>query len=95
MTEKKFLNENIVPDYPTLRTIDSAGSIKLTLKKDKITIVTQEFHNCALFISQFPSVDSVGFEGEDALWSKAIKTELMQCLARTKAIIDFFISKKA
>jgi SanA protein len=86
----------ITLDYAGLRTLDSIIRSKEIFGQDKITIITQPFH-CyrALFISQFYNIDAVAIQAEGPSQEDALPVYVREYLARTKAVIDLYILKKA
>ena len=86
----------ITLDYAGLRTLDSIIRSKEIFGQDKLIIITQPFHSYrALFISQFYDIDAVALQTPELAYETGLKTYVREYFARTKAIIDLYILRKA
>lgn len=87
--------ERIVCDYAGLRTLDSVVRAKEIFGQNRITIVSQEFHNQrALFIARARGIDAVGYNARGVSGPVSWKTTLREHLARAKAVLDVYILNK-
>jgi SanA protein len=84
--------EVIYCDYAGLRTLDSIVRAKRIFSQDKITIVSQRFHNeRALFLAQQHGIDAIGLNAQDVPVSNALQTYLREILARVSAVLDCWV----
>ncbi len=76
-------------DYAGYRTFDSVVRCKDIFKQDKITIVSQDFHNArALYIAQKEGIEAISFAAQDVPVAYSYRTLMREYLARPKAVID-------
>lgn len=88
--------EDIIMDYAGFRTLDSVVRCKNIFGHNRVTIITQEFHNRrALFISQYYHMEAVGFEAKDADSFWVVKVQVREYLARARAVLDLYVLKTA
>lgn len=95
---KKALLERGVPeaaitmDYAGFRTLDSIIRARDVFGQDKLTVISQKFHNQrAIFIAKANGIEAVGFNAKTVSSKYAPKTYLREYLARVKAILDVYI----
>jgi SanA protein len=100
MTIKKDLINRGIPasvifaDYAGFRTFDSVIRSKKVFGQDKITIISQQFHNeRAIFIAKHNEIDAVAYNAKDLIGKYGLKTRVRERFARIKAILDVFILK--
>lgn len=94
-------NNAIISDYAGRRTLDSVLRSSEIFKQNKITIVSQKFHNeRAVFIARKNGIDAVAYNAdypykkyEENIWINT-KTFLRELLARDLAVYDFLTDKK-
>ena len=87
--------ERIYCDYAGFRTLDSVVRAKKVFMEDKITVISQAFHNQrAIFIGQAHGLDIVGYNARDVHARSALKTRCREQLARVKAVMDVAINKR-
>jgi len=93
---KKGVPESAITlDYAGFRTLDSVVRSKAVFGQQKITIISQKFHNQrALFIANRRGVTAVGYNAKDVSLRLGIKIRLREYLARCKAILDIIILNK-
>lgn len=93
---KKGIPESAISlDYAGFRTLDSVVRCKEVFGQQKITIVSQKFHNQrALFIANHRGIEAIAFNAEDVTLRYGFKTMLREYLARCKAILDIIILNK-
>jgi SanA protein len=76
-------------DNSGIRTLDSIVRAKRVYGLNKMTIISQEFHNRrALFFCSAYGIDAVGFNAEDVPLSEARRTFLREFLARIDAVLE-------
>jgi len=80
----------IVLDYAGFRTLDSVVRSKEVFQQERITVISQRFHNYrAAFVGKYYGVDVVAFNAKSPRrWDYPIYREY---LARPKAILDLYI----
>ncbi|HXC03665.1 MAG TPA: ElyC/SanA/YdcF family protein [Bacteroidia bacterium] len=82
----------ITLDYAGFRTLDSVVRCKKVFGADKITIISQKFHNQrALFIASSYGMDAVAFNAQDVPAQYALKTSVREYFARFKAVLDLYV----
>ncbi len=91
----------IISDYAGRRTLDSVIRSSEIFSQDKITIISQKFHNQrAIFIARKNGIDAIGFNAKypyennfENIFTNTW-TFLRELLARDLAIVDFITNKK-
>lgn len=87
--------EKIHLDYAGFRTLDSVVRAKEIFGQEKITIISQQFHNeRAIFLAQKKGLDAIGFNAQDVSGRYGLKVRIREYLARTKAFIDILLGVK-
>lgn len=91
----------IISDYAGRRTLDSVIRSNEIFQQDKITIISQKFHNeRAIFIARKNGIDAIAFNADYPYKNNFENifvntwTFLRELLARNLAIIDFLTNKK-
>jgi SanA protein len=91
----------IISDYAGRRTLDSVIRSSDIFQQDKITIVSQKFHNQrAIFIARKNGIDAIAFNAEYPYQNNFENifvntwTFMRELLARNLAVIDFLTNKK-
>ncbi len=87
---KKGIPENrIYCDYAGFRTLDSVVRCKEIFGQQKITIISQKFHNeRAVFIAKSKGIDAVGFAAKEIKGRYGLKVRIREKFARVKLILD-------
>jgi len=81
----------ITMDFAGLRTLDSVVRSKKIFQQERLTIVSQEFHNYrALFIANYYGIDAIAFNAQYPTQATS-KTLFREYLARVKAVLDLYI----
>ncbi|RYC69584.1 MULTISPECIES: SanA/YdcF family protein [Spirosoma] len=79
-------------DYAGYRTFDSVVRCKDVFNQEKITIISQNFHNArALFIGNHEGIEAIAFAAQDVPDGYSLKTLVREYLARPYAILDVFV----
>ncbi len=81
----------ITMDFAGLRTLDSVVRSNKIFQQQKLTIVSQEFHNYrALFIANYYGIDAIAY---NATYPSTVtcKTIVREYLARVKAVLDLYV----
>jgi len=83
-------------DNGGMRTLDSIIRAKQVYGLNRMTIVSQEFHNRrALFLCRAFGIEAVGFNAEDVPASQALRTFLRELLARVGAVLDVALFRQS
>ena len=87
--------DKIFLDYAGFRTLDSVVRCKEIFGQDKITIISQQFHNeRAIYIAKNNQIEAIGFNARDVSGRYGLKVKLREYLARTKVFIDILLNVK-
>lgn len=79
-------------DYAGYRTFDSVVRCRDVFNQDKITIISQNFHNTrALFIGNHEGLEAVAFAAQDVPDGYSIRTLIREYLARPYAMLDVYV----
>ena len=101
-TMKKDLVQLGVPekkifcDYAGLSTLDSVVRAKEVFKENQFVVISQDFHvRRAVYIGMAHNIDLIGYSSGSISGVGSVRTELRECLARVKAIMDVtFLERK-
>ncbi|MCY7352225.1 MAG: YdcF family protein [Cytophagaceae bacterium] len=79
-------------DFAGRRTYDSVVRCREIFRENRVTIVSQPFHNArALFVAESLGLDAVAFAAQDVPNGYSLKTLLREYLARPKAMVDLYL----
>lgn len=82
-------------DYAGFRTLDSVVRCKEIFGQEKITVISQPFHNeRAIFIAKRKGIDAIGYNAKDVSLRYGKKTQLRERLARVKMMLDLVFGKQ-
>lgn len=82
-------------DYAGFRTLDSVIRAREIFGQEKITIISQEFHNeRAIYLAGKNDIEAIAFNATDVSRRYGIKVQLREYLARTKAFLDILFGVK-
>ena len=91
LVEKGVPKDRIYLDYAGLRTLDSVVRVKGIFLQNKITVVSQHFHNQrAIFLAGHHGIDAIGFDAPDVAMEYALKTLVREQFAKVKAVLDVY-----
>ena len=95
---KKALTTMGIPENAMLldtagyRTFDSVVRCKEIYNQEKVTVISQNFHNArALFLCNHEGIDAVGFAAQDVPDGYSVRTLVREYLARPKAMMDVYM----
>lgn len=78
-------------DYAGYRTFDSVLRCKEVFNQEKITIISQNFHNArALFIGNHEGMEAIAFAAQDVPNGYSLRTLIREYLARPYAVLDVY-----
>ncbi len=81
--------DKIFLDYAGFRTLDSVVRAKKVFGQNKITIISQKFHNeRAIYLAEHYGVEVIAYNARDVSKSYGFKTQMREYLARSKAVLD-------
>lgn len=91
---KNGIPENIIfLDYAGFRTLDSVIRSKKIFGQDKITIISQKFHNeRAIYLAEKNGINAIGFNATDVSGRYGMKVKIREYLAKTKVFIDILFN---
>jgi SanA protein len=79
-------------DYAGYRTFDSVVRCKDVFNQEKITIISQNFHNArALFIGNHEGIEAIAFAAQDVPDGYSFRTLIREYLARPYALLDVYV----
>ncbi|GAB3552083.1 SanA/YdcF family protein [Spirosoma fluminis] len=79
-------------DYAGYRTFDSVVRCKDVFNQEKITIISQNFHNArALYIGNHEGIEAIAFAAQDVPDGYSFRTLIREYLARPYALLDVYI----
>lgn len=85
----------ITMDFAGFRTLDSIVRCREVFGQQKITIISQKFHNQrALFLANHRKLDAVGYNAQDVPLAWSWKVRFREYLARCKAVLDLIFNKQ-
>lgn len=86
-------NEKIFLDFAGFRTLDSMVRAKEVFGLEKVTIISQKFHNQrAIYIAERKGLTAVGFNAQDVTGNSGLKVHVREYLARVKVFIDLLFN---
>jgi len=81
--------EKIFLDYAGFRTLDSMVRAKEVFGLEKVTVISQKFHNQrAIYLAERKGLTAVGFNAKDVTGNSGLKVHFREYLARVKVFID-------
>lgn len=79
-------------DYAGYRTFDSVVRCKDVFNQEKITIISQNFHNArALYIGNHEGIEAIAFAAQDVPDGYSLRTLVREYLARPYALLDVYV----
>lgn len=85
--------ERIFLDYAGFRTLDSMVRAKVIFGLDKVTIISQEFHNKrAIYLAEKKGLEAIGFNAGDISLKNGLKVRIREYFARVKVFIDLALN---
>lgn len=80
-------------DYAGFRTLDSMVRAKLVFGQNKITVISQKFHNeRAVYLACKFGIDAIGYNAKEVKVKHGYYTKTREYLARSKAVLDVFFN---
>lgn len=79
-------------DYAGYRTFDSVVRCKDVFNQEKITVISQNFHNArALYIGNHEGMEAIAFAAQDVPDGYSFRTLIREYLARPYAMLDVYV----
>lgn len=79
-------------DYAGYRTFDSVVRCKEVFNQEKITIISQNFHNArALYIGNHEGIEAIAFAAQDVPDGYSLRTLIREYMARPYAMLDVYV----
>ena len=92
LIKKGIPEHKIFLDYAGFRTLDSVIRAKEIFGQEKMTIISQEFHNeRAIYLAEKNDIEAIGFNARDVSRRYGIKVQIREYLARTKVFLDMLL----
>lgn len=86
-------DEKIFLDYAGFRTLDSMVRAKEVFGLEKVTVISQKFHNQrAIYLAKKKGLIAIGFNATDITGNSGFKVHLREYLARVKVFIDLLFN---
>ncbi len=83
---------DITLDYAGFRTFDSVIRVKEIFGQNKVTIISQKFHNQrAVFLARKNEIEAIAYNAKTPWYSPRMK--LREYLAKCKAMLDIYVLK--
>ncbi len=87
--------EKIFLDYAGFRTLDSMVRAKEVFGQERITVISQKFHNeRAIYLAEKRGLKAIGFNANDVNLRSGMKVKSREYLARVKVFSDLLFSKQ-
>ncbi|WP_158975596.1 vancomycin high temperature exclusion protein [Cellulophaga sp. L1A9] len=87
--------EKIFLDYAGFRTLDSMVRAKYVFGLDKVTVISQKFHNDrAIYLARKKGLKAIGFNAKDISGRNGLKVQLREYFARVKVFLDLLTNKQ-
>ena len=84
--------DRIFLDYAGFRTLDSVVRAKAIFGQDRVTIISQAFHNeRAVFIARRRGMNAVGFNARDVGGAAGARVGFREVLARVQVVLDLYV----
>lgn len=85
----------ITQDYAGFRTLDSMVRCLKVFGQNKITVISQRFHNQrAVFIGNYYEMEVVAFNAKDVPDAFSLKVRIREYFAKFKAVLDLYVLHK-
>ena len=95
LVDKGVPSARIYLDYAGFRTLDSVVRVMEIFGQDKVTIISQEFHNQrAIFLADHHGIDTIGFNAPEVGLRYGLRTVGREQFAKVKAVLDVYLLHK-
>jgi len=95
LIQKGIPEKFIYLDYAGFRTLDSVVRAKEVFVQNRLTIISQRFHNeRAIYLAEKNGIDAIGYNAQNVNAYAGLKTNIRELLARVKMFIDLGMDKQ-
>lgn len=95
LMQKGISEKSIYLDYAGFRTLDSVVRAKEVFGQNRLTIISQRFHNeRAIYIAEKNGINAIGYNAKDVNAYSGLKTNIRELFARVKMFIDLATDKQ-
>lgn len=97
LMERGIPESDIILDYAGFRTLDSVVRCKKVFGQERMTIISQGYHNArAIYLAKGSGIDAIGYDAKDI---KRTRTYYIygigrEALARVKMFVDLVLDKQ-
>lgn len=85
--------DKIFLDYAGFRTLDSMVRAHLVFGLDRVTVISQQFHNeRAIYLAEKKGLKAIGFNAIDLEGKAGLKVQTREYLARVKVFVDLLLN---
>ena len=97
LMERGIPESDIILDYAGFRTLDSVVRCKKVFGQERVTIISQGYHNArAIYLATSSGIDAIGYDAKDI---KRTRTYYIygvgrEALARVKMFVDLVLDKQ-
>lgn len=95
LMQKGIPEKSIYLDYAGFRTLDSVVRAKEVFGQNRLTIISQRFHNeRAIYLAEKNGINAIGYNAKDVNAYSGLKTNIRELFARVKMFIDLATDKR-
>lgn len=95
LMQKGISEKSIYLDYAGFRTLDSVVRAKEVFGQNRLTIISQRFHNeRAIYLAEKNGINAIGYNAKDVNAYSGLKTNIRELFARVKMFIDLATDKQ-
>lgn len=95
LMQKGIPEKSIYLDYAGFRTLDSVIRAKEVFGQNRLTIISQRFHNeRAIYLAEKNGINAIGYNAKDVNAYSGLKTNIRELFARVKMFIDLATDKQ-
>lgn len=95
LMQKGIPEKSIYLDYAGFRTLDSVVRAKEVFGQNRLTIISQRFHNeRAIYLAEKNGINAIGYNAKDVNAYSGLKTNIRELFARVKMFIDLATDKQ-
>lgn len=95
LVEAGVPKEKIYADYAGFRTLDTIIRAKEVFQQNKVTFISQQFHNQrGVFIGKSKGIEVIGYNAGSVAFKYGFKTEIREIFAKIKMLLDLYITDK-
>lgn len=79
-------------DYAGFRTLDSVVRAKKVFQENKLTFISQQFHNeRAIYLAEHFGIDAIAFSAKSVSKKYSLRVRIREYFARVKVFVDFIL----